>query len=528
MQPQYLLKYSWRNSLRAQLGLMLISLTTLVLVGSGGYQYIQIRKAKLAGLNHIAKSASERLAENLIAPLWNLEEEAIDNILLSEMNEPEIAEILVKNQEQKILYGKIRDSQWIPVNTKDAQALAFPIKHVHDILKLGEFLGTVEVYASDHFLRQELRREMIGIVVLIVILDAILLAGLSLTVQRLLKRPIQELLHIAQAVGRGDLTYHITVRQRNEIGQLAIAFQEMVDRLEATLRDVKSAADTVAAGSAQMSSSAAQISEGATEQAAAAEQVSSSMEEMAANIRQSADNAIETNQLANKAAVDTRQSGEAVKEAVSAMQQISKKIAIIEDISRQTRMLSLNATIEAARAQESGKGFAVVAAEVRALAERSQTAAREITDLAQAGVVIAERAGDMLTELVPTIQKTAELVQEIAASAKEQDAGAAQINNAIQQLDHITQENAASTEEIASTSEQFTHQAEQLLQVIGFFTIEQQNSPADIETPKASAMPRTETPTRSPRAATPPLSAASDWKSPQPVRDERDDEFERF
>jgi len=529
MRLQHLLKYSWKNSLRTQIGLLLISLTTLVLLGSGAYQYIQIKKAKLAGLNHIAKSASERLSENLASPLWNLEEDAIDDILLSEMNEPEIAAILVKNQEQKVVYGKQRDEQWKPANTKKDLPFALPIKHSHEIRKLDELLGTVEVYASDHFLKQELRRELIGIITLIALLDIILLVGLSMTIQRLLKRPIHELLHIAQAVGRGDLTYHITMRQQNEIGQLAAAFQEMVNRLETTLCDVKSAADMVADGSMQMSSNAAQMSEGATAQAAAAEQVSSSMEEMAANIRQSADNAIETNHLATKAAIDARQSGEAVKEAVSAIQQIAKKIAMIEDISRQTRMLSLNATIEAARAQESGKGFAVVAAEVRSLAERSQMAAGEITDLTQAGVEIAERAGSMLTELVPVIQKTAELVQEITASAKEQDAGTAQINNAIQQLDRITQQNAASAEEIASTSEEFARQAEQLLQVIGFFTISQHDDQAAAEklAPSVAQKPATP-PVAAPRQTASNIAAISDWKTTQPARDEHDDEFERF
>ena len=524
-------RYSWTKSLRTQIGLFLISLTTLILLSSGGYQYVQIKKSKFAGLNHIAQSAAGRLAENLATPLWNLEEDAIQNALLLEMNEREIAAIIVKNQDQKILYGKIRDAQWQPVDTKDVPPLTLVIQHNHGITKLNEPLGTVEVYASEHFLRQELRQEVVGIVVLVVVLDGILLLGLSLIIQRLLKRPIQELLHIAQAVGRGDLTYHVAVRQKNEIGQLAAAFQEMVDRLEATLRDVKSAANAVVVGSAQMSSSAAQMSEISTGQAAAAEQVSSSMEEMAANIRQSADNAIETNHLATKAALDARQSGEAVKEAVTAMQQIAKKIAIIEDISRQTRMLSLNATIEAARAQESGKGFAVVAAEVRALAERSQIAAGEITDLTQTGVTIAERAGSMLTELVPAIQKTAELVQEITASAKEQDAGTAQINNAIQQLDRFTQQNAASSQQIASTAEEFSKQAEQLLQVISFFTIEGQRDQVAAQKPTAPVAPTPDQPTaeRSSRPAAPsPQSSLADWKAAHPVRDARDDEFERF
>jgi methyl-accepting chemotaxis protein len=152
------------------------------------------------------------------------------------------------------------------------------------------------------------------------------------------------------------------------------------------------------------------------------------------------------------------------------MQEIAKRILIIEDITRQTRMLSLNATIEAARAQEHGKGFSVVAAEVRSLAERSQSAANEINGLANSTLKVAERAGDMLKRLVPDIQKTAELVQEISAASREQNTGAGQINDAIQQLDNVIQQNSATSEEMAATAEELAAQAEMLQNSVGFFT----------------------------------------------------------
>jgi methyl-accepting chemotaxis protein len=193
------------------------------------------------------------------------------------------------------------------------------------------------------------------------------------------------------------------------------------------------------------------------------------MEQMAANIRQNADNALETEKIAVKAAEDAQKSGRAVAEAVSAMQEIAKKIAIVEDIARQTRMLSLNATIEAAKAQQHGKGFAVVASEVRSLAERSQTAATEISALADSSVTIAEKAGEMLAKLVPDIQKTAELIQEISAASGEQNSGATQINKAILQLDQVIQQNSAPSEEMAAMAEELASQAEQLLNTMAFF-----------------------------------------------------------
>jgi methyl-accepting chemotaxis protein len=190
---------------------------------------------------------------------------------------------------------------------------------------------------------------------------------------------------------------------------------------------------------------------------------------MAANIRQNADNAQETEKIARKAADDAEKSGTAVTQAVAAMKQIAEKINIIEEIARQTNLLALNAAIEAARAGDHGKGFAVVAAEVRKLAERSQEAAKEITELSGSSVEVAEHAGKMLDILVPDIYKTAELVQEISAASNEQNTGAEQINRAIQQLDHVIQQNASASEEMASTSEELSSQAQYLMESMGFF-----------------------------------------------------------
>ena len=274
----------------------------------------------------------------------------------------------------------------------------------------------------------------------------------------------------ADRIADGDLTVRVNILSEKDT--LGKALLNMVERLREVVSDVKSAADNVAAGSQQMSSGSEEMSQGATEQAASAEEASSSMEEMAANIRQNSDNAQQTEKIAQKAAQDAREGGSAVAETVSAMKEIAQKISIIEEIARQTDLLALNAAIEAARAGEHGKGFAVVASEVRKLAERSQTAAGEISKVSASSVEVAEKAGEMLGRMVPDIQKTAELVQEIAAASNEQTTGAEQINQAIQQLDQVIQQNASASEEMASTAEELSSQADQLQGAVAFFRLD--------------------------------------------------------
>jgi methyl-accepting chemotaxis protein len=264
----------------------------------------------------------------------------------------------------------------------------------------------------------------------------------------------------------------VSVNQRSAQDRLMQALAQMVEAISRVVIDVKGASDSVASSSNEFQSTAQQMSSGATEQAASAEEVSSSMEQMSANIQQNMENSQATEGIATKAASDAREGGEAVTEAVRAMQEIASKITIIEDIAYQTNLLALNATIEAARAGEHGKGFAVVATEVRKLAERSQEAAAEITKISGTSVRVAERAGELLAKLVPDIQKTADLVQDINAASKEQFGGAEQINKAIQQLDQVIQQNAGASEEMAASAESLFAQSKQLQDTIEFFKID--------------------------------------------------------
>jgi methyl-accepting chemotaxis protein len=271
----------------------------------------------------------------------------------------------------------------------------------------------------------------------------------------------------AEEISNGNLT--VDIRERSPQDKLMQALAAMVTGLTRTVTDIRGIAGEVAAASQSISTASVQVSKGASAQAAAAEEASSSMEEMVSNIKQNADNAQQTDKIANKSAKDAQESGKSVLEAVSAMKEIANKISIIEEIARQTNLLALNAAIEAARAGEHGKGFAVVAAEVRKLAERSQKAAAEINQLSSTTLRVSEKSGEMLDKLVPDIQRTAELVQEISAASKEQDTGAEQINKALQQLEKVIQQNASASEEMASTTEELTGQSDQLVSALGFF-----------------------------------------------------------
>jgi methyl-accepting chemotaxis protein len=283
--------------------------------------------------------------------------------------------------------------------------------------------------------------------------------------------PLKQMAEASNQLSRGDLSCDIpNIETTDEIGILAQSFRNLVRYIRRFAVNIQEGAEEVATSAKQQTHNAEQIARGTTQQSAGAEEISSSIEQMAANIRQNADNARQTEKIAMQAAEDAQKSREAVVKTVSAMQEIVKKIRIIEEIARQTHMLSLNATIEAARAQEHGKGFGVVAAEVRSLAERSHTAAEEINELAGSSTTIANQTSELLSQLVPDIQKTAELVQEISAASSEQSSGVEQINRAIQQFERVIHLNAATAEKMAATAEEFSSQAEHLKHEVAFFT----------------------------------------------------------
>lgn len=309
-------------------------------------------------------------------------------------------------------------------------------------------------------------------ILIITLICALLAVLIAEYIKFELKRGIKKAVSISQSISKGDLTIKIEekyLNRKDEIGDLIMALNLMLLKLKEIVNNVVSSSENISNASHEMSSNSQQLSQGASEQASSAEEVSSSIQEMSSNIQQNSENAFQTEKIAVKAANEIEEASNNVNITVNAMKEIFSKVSIISDIAFQTNILALNAAVEAARAGEHGKGFAVVASEVRKLAERSQEAATEINDLSKSTLDSAIISGDLLTKLVPDIQHTARLVQDIASGSMEQNTGAEQINSAIQQLNQVIQQNAAASEEMATSSEELEAQSQIMLDLINYF-----------------------------------------------------------
>lgn len=318
-------------------------------------------------------------------------------------------------------------------------------------------------------LKSTMRRNSI---VTIVVMVTMLAFAIYLLINRLVTRPLNQCLEIANAIDRGDLTHSVQVRSNDEIGKLMTTFNQMSKNLSRVVGQIQEASQQVAASAKQLSEASRGLADGANEQSASLEETSASIEELSRSIDENAAQAKSTNEMTSKAAVQIDRGGGAVLQTVDAMKKIAEHIGIIDDIADQTNLLALNAAIEAARAGEMGKGFAVVAAEVRKLAERSQSAAKEITALSKKSVHQAEEAGALIQTVAPIIQNASTMMNDIAIACEEQANGTEQIRAALRQLDQVTQHNSSASEQTSSASEELSGQAMSMLDMVKRFKVD--------------------------------------------------------
>ncbi len=318
--------------------------------------------------------------------------------------------------------------------------------------------------------------QVFSVSIIVNILAVAIAIVFTIILVNLIAKPLAKGVTFAKEISEGNLLATLEIDQKDEVGVLANALQEMVEKLKDIIGNVITGSDNIASASQQMSSTSQQLSQGANESAASVEQVSSTMEEMSSNIEQNSQNATHTEKISVLAYDGMKEMVNQSAQAVEANRTIADKIKIINDIAFQTNILALNAAVEAARAGEQGRGFAVVAAEVRKLAERSKIAADEIVSLSVKSLKLAEGVGKKMNDIMPEIEKTTRMVQEISAASAEQTNGATQINGAIQQMNTVTQQNASASEELSSSAEELASQAEQLKDIISFFQVERVSS----------------------------------------------------
>jgi methyl-accepting chemotaxis protein len=322
---------------------------------------------------------------------------------------------------------------------------------------------------------------------------------------RALTRPLERIVGTLTDLADGDvdLTRRLETGRRDEVGLVALRFNAFMDHLQRVVGEARGAATELSRASVQLSAATTELSGGAQDQAASLEETAASLEEISSTVRQNADSSQQANQLATQSREAAERGGDVVRSAVAAMAEISgssRRIAdmttTIEEIAFQTNLLALNAAVEAARAGQEGRGFAVVAAEVRALAQRAGTAAKEIKKLiddsvakVQVGSDAVTRSGQTLEEIVTSVKRVTDIIAEIAAASREQTMGIDQVNRAVAQMDQVVQGTTGQTERISSTAQGLAAQAAELQALVARFRLDDATGSAVTARPAALAQP---------------------------------------
>ncbi|MGV8892208.1 MAG: methyl-accepting chemotaxis protein [Burkholderiaceae bacterium] len=478
------------NRISFRLIVIVVSVTTILVAMFGAFNYISDKSAMEQQLAAQSNRVVSRLQIGLPAPLWNFDDKQINVLLDAEMGDPSISGIIVRKVNKELAYGRVRadngkmtvaESNNIPHGDKITQELKF------DNAGQIKSVGVIEVYMTRAQIDLALRNEIIQVVVQALVLNLALIAAFLLSLNSVVLRSLRQVNSALETIATGDadLTRRLTVAHEDEIGEIARLFNVFVDRLQKTVEQVRKCSDVLNTVSGEIADGNLDLSERTERQASSLEETASSMEQLTSTVKQNADNARQANSLAGAASDVAVKGGAVVAQVIDTMESInqsSKKIvdiiSVIDGIAFQTNILALNAAVEAARAGEQGRGFAVVAAEVRSLAQRSASAAKEIKTLIDdsvekvgTGSKLVGQAGNTMQEVVDSVKRVTDIMGEITAASHEQMDGIEQIDQAIREIDNATQQNAALVEQATAAASSMQDQAAHLVRVVSVFKV---------------------------------------------------------
>jgi methyl-accepting chemotaxis protein len=518
-----MIKIKWHHSIRIKLGLILIGVTSMIMCLYGSVQYVIDSRNKTKALDIYSTQTVERIASLISTPLWDYDEQQMEDVIVSEMVEKNIFAVVVKEPlEKKIMIGKMRDDRWQIAPCQAAIKGDFIIKK-KEIIHGNTILGVAELYTTMFFVKSELRETLVRIIIANVITNAFLLLALFLSMNRYIIKPVYRIADYATILRNGDLSSRLP-EGNDEIGKMSAALNAMAEELSIKAKaasdiargdlgttismmsekdtlgsslilmisslntivgNLLASAEQVDAGSSQVLSSSISLSESASNQAASIEETAATMAQIGAQTRANAHNASEARGIANSARNSSQNGVEKMNRMVQAMgsisessKEISKIIKTIDSIAFQTNLLALNAAVEAARAGKHGKGFAVVAQEVRNLAALSAKAAQDTSQLiensvkrVEGGGLIAQQTAEALIEMDEAISTVASLVGEIAEASNEQAQSIAQVNKSLTYIDETTRQNTAHAEETSSAAEELSTQARHVRNTLAAFKL---------------------------------------------------------